>query len=188
MHTSGPSESASTIGRMTTVLDVHVRLREAEDRLRQTENLISAAGVLHEAGISADSPDCQRLFREIVRLPDEGVVARACAPRGGFSPYRRDTQILHRRSTRAARQGRQGQGLTGATRSATPRTSKTRWPTSSARTVGPEDKAHIIKRAREVPRGTDVLPDDSVPVPSGETAVIDVEEFTVKLWRFSTRT
>ena len=56
---------------MATALDVHTRLREAEDRLHLTENLITAAGVLREAGVSPDSPDCQRLFHEIVHLPDE---------------------------------------------------------------------------------------------------------------------
>jgi hypothetical protein len=57
-----------------TALDVHVRLREAEERADFAENLITAAGVLSEAGIHPDHPDCQRLFHEIIRLPGEDAM------------------------------------------------------------------------------------------------------------------
>lgn len=60
---------------MTTTLET--RLREAEARADFAENLITAAGVLSEAGIHPDHPDCQRLFHEIIRLPDEDSMREA---------------------------------------------------------------------------------------------------------------
>ena len=57
---------------MTTSLET--RLREAEARADFAENLITAAGVLSEAGIHPDHPDCQRLFHEIIRLPGEDAM------------------------------------------------------------------------------------------------------------------
>ena len=167
-----------------TTAGLDVRLREAEERAHLAENLISAATVLNEAGIRPDAPECRPLFDEIVRLPDEQSM-RQHLREAASAPSRGKTY------TRAARE------LLADTGEARPDGS---YPIKDAEDVenavadfnrsdgSDEDKAHIIKRAREVPRGTDVLPDDSVPVPSGETAVIDVEEFTVKLWRFSTRT
>jgi hypothetical protein len=80
---------------MTTALDLHVRLREAEDRADFAENLITAAGVLSEAGIHPDHPDCQRLFHEIIRLPGEDAMRERVLPRGGFSPNQRGGQNLH---------------------------------------------------------------------------------------------
>ena len=64
---------------------VETRLREAEARADLVENLITAAGVLSEAGIHPDHPECQRLFHEIVRLPGEDamrerVLREAAAP------------------------------------------------------------------------------------------------------------
>jgi hypothetical protein len=68
---------------------VETRLREAEARADFAENLITAAGVLSEAGIHPDHPDCQRLFHEIIRLPGEDAMRErvlreaASAPTGG---------------------------------------------------------------------------------------------------------
>jgi len=59
----------------TTALEV--RLREAEQRAQEAENLISAAAVLHEAGIPPESPEAHSLFHELVQLPDEQAMRQA---------------------------------------------------------------------------------------------------------------
>ena len=59
----------------TTALEV--RLREAEQRAQEAENLISAAAVLHEAGIPPVSPEAHSLFHELVQLPVEQAMRQA---------------------------------------------------------------------------------------------------------------
>jgi hypothetical protein len=55
---------------------VETRLREAEDRARLAQNVLSAALVLDEAGIAPRSTLAHRLFHECVRLDDEHAMRR----------------------------------------------------------------------------------------------------------------
>ena len=155
---------------MTTALDaqlraaegradiVETRLREAEARADFAENLITAAGVLSEAGIHPDHPDCQRLFHEIIRLPGEDAMRERVLREAASAP----TSEAGKSYTDAARQhlAKEGKAL----------------PDGSYPIVNVSDlknaiqavgraknvsaaKAHIIKRAKALD-ATDALPDD----------------------------
>jgi hypothetical protein len=93
---------------MTTARDVLVRLREAEARADFAENLITAAGVLSEAGIHPDHPDCQRLFHEIIRLPDEDAMREAVLREAASAPTSEAGKSYADASPQAPRDGRQG--------------------------------------------------------------------------------
>ena len=137
---------------------VETRLREAEARADLVENLITAAGVLSEAGIHPDHPDCQRLFHEIIRLPGEDAMRERVLREAASAP----TSEAGKSYTDAARQhlAKEGKAL----------------PDGSYPIVNVADlknaiqaigraknvaaaKAHIIKRAKALD-ATDALPDD----------------------------
>jgi len=141
---------------MTTTLET--RLREAEARADFAENLITAAGVLSEAGIHPDHPDCQRLFHEIIRLPGEDAMRERVIREAASAP----TSETGKSYTDAARKhlATEGKAL----------------PDGSYPIVNVADlknaiqaigraknvaaaKAHIIKRAKALD-ATDALPDD----------------------------
>lgn len=145
---------------METALET--KLREAEGRARVAENLITAAAVLDDAGVPPRSPQAHRLFHEIVRLPDasamrQHVALDAIPLREAVSPPARKTYTAAARKL-LAKEGK-----------ARPDGS---YPIRDARDVeaavddfnrsngSPDDKAHIIKRAKPVPGGTDALPAD----------------------------
>jgi hypothetical protein len=143
---------------MTTALDVHARLREAEARADFAENLITAAGVLSEAGIHPDHPDCQRLFHAIIRLPGEDAMRERVLREAASAP----TSEAGKSYTDAARKhlAKEGKALPDGSypivnvadlKNAIQAIGRAKNPAAA--------KAHIIKRAKALD-ATDALPDD----------------------------
>ena len=141
---------------MTTTLET--RLREAEARADFAENLITAAGVLNEAGIHPDHPDCQRLFQEIIRLPDEDSMRERVLREAASVP----TSEAGKTYTEAAREhlAKEGKALSDGSypivnvadlKNAIQAIGRAKNPAAA--------KAHIIKRAKALD-ATDSLPDD----------------------------
>jgi len=117
---------------MTTAA-LEVRLREAEQRAQEAENVLSAAAVLHEAGISPESAEAHTLFRELVQLPDEQAMRQALreaasAPTEGKS-YTAEARELLAKEGKAC--------PTAATRSRTKATSRTPFARSGAARTQP---------------------------------------------------
>ena len=139
---------------MTTALDLHVRLREAEDRADFAENLITAAGVLSEAGIHPDHPDCQRLFHEIIRLPGEDAMRErvlreaASAPTGNYTDAAREHLA---KEGKALPDGSYPIVNVADLKNAIQAIGRAKNPAAA--------KAHIIKRAKALD-ATDALPED----------------------------
>lgn len=133
---------------------LETNLREAEGRARLAENVLTAASVLNDAGMTGDSPLAHRLFHEMLALPDGQAMRR----------HLRESTVATRPSsyTPAARK------LLAKDRKARPDGS---YPINTAKDVqdavadfnrssgSPEDKAHIIARAKAV-GATDNLPAD----------------------------
>ena len=133
---------------------VETRLREAEARADFAENLITAAGVLSEAGIHPDHPECQRLFHEIIRLPDEDSMREhvlreaASAPTGNYTTAAREHLA---KEGRALPDGSYPIVNVADLKNAIQAIGRAKNPVAA--------KAHIIKRAKALD-ATDALPDD----------------------------
>ena len=138
--------------------ELQVRLREAESRATRAENIITAAAVMDEAGIAPRSARSHRVFHELVQLDGEQAMRQ------------------HLREAQDAPTGEARKRYTPAARELLAKEGKARpdgsYPVRDAADVeqavfdfqgakgSPEDKAWIIKRAKEVPGGTDALPTD----------------------------
>jgi hypothetical protein len=141
---------------MSTVLES--KLREAQSRAHLAENLLTAAGVLDEAGIAADNPQCSRLFHEIVRMDGAGEMRRHVLREAAQTGAPRESSYTPAARKLLAKEGK-----------ARPDGS---YPIRTAEDVedavadfnrssgSPEDKAHIVKQAKAVAGGTDKLPAD----------------------------
>ena len=135
---------------------LELQLREAEQRARIAENLLPAVSVLDEAQVLPGSPEGQRLFHEIVRLPNVQAMR---------------SHVVNSRAVRfresASRYTPEVRGHLAKEGNARPDGS---FPIRNAKDVedsvddfnrsggSPEDRAHIIKVARTVAGGTDKLP------------------------------
>jgi hypothetical protein len=150
---------------MTAVLEA--RLREAEQRAQEAENLISAAGALHEAGIPPDSPEAHSLFHELVQLPDEQAMRQALreaasAPTDGRD-YTTEARELLAKEGKALPDGSYPIKDEGDLRNAIRAIGRAKDPAAA--------KAHIVKRAKALD-ATKLLPDDW----EGSTRESDLEE------------
>jgi hypothetical protein len=158
-----------------TALDVHVRLREAEERADFAENLITAAGVLSEAGIHPDHPDCQRLFHEIIRLPGEDAMRERVLREAASAP----TSEAGKTYTDAARKhlATEGKALPdGSYPIVTVGDLKNAIQAIGRASDPARAKAHIIKRAKALD-ATDALPADW----DGSTKDRDLQESAKRL-------
>jgi hypothetical protein len=161
--------------KVATALDVHARLREAETRAGFAENLITAAGVLSEAGIHPDHPDCQRLFHEIIRLPGEDAMRERVLREAASAT----TSKAGKTYTDAARKhlAREGKALPdGSYPIVTVGDLKNAIQAIGRASDPARAKAHIIKRAKALD-ATDALPADW----DGSTKDEDLQESVKRL-------
>jgi hypothetical protein len=135
---------------------IEVNLREAEARAHLAENLITAATVLNDAGVPGDSPQAHRLFHEIVRLPD-GQSMRSHLEAQGVRPLRESAYTPAARKLLAKQGKARPDGSYPITKAQDVEDAVDDFNRSGG---SPEDKAHIIARAKAVPGGTDKLPAD----------------------------
>jgi hypothetical protein len=150
---------------------LEARLREAEQRAQEAENLISAATVLHEAGIRPESPEAHTLFHELVQLPDERAMRQALREAASAPTEGRDY-------TSAAREllAKEGKALPDGSYPIKDERDLKNAIQAIGRAKDPAAaKAHIVKRAKAL-GATDALPEDW----EGSTRESDLEE-SVKL-------
>jgi hypothetical protein len=151
---------------MTTAA-LEVRLREAERRAQEAENVLSAAAVLHEAGIPPESAEAHTLFHELVQLPDEQAMRQALreaasAPTDGRD-YTTEARELLAKEGKALPDGSYPIKDEGDLRNAIRAIGRAKDPAAA--------KAHIVKRAKALD-ATNLLPEDW----EGSTRESDLEE------------
>ncbi|MGA2164351.1 MAG: hypothetical protein ABSH36_07770 [Solirubrobacteraceae bacterium] len=184
---------------MQATSELEARLRESEARRRALESMIDAAGTLRECGIPAATPESHALFRELVALPDRATMRtalrEALAPGPVASTTTDPLEALGiptipgppparlreaTRYTEAARKVLAKEGKARADGSYPIRNAQdVENAVSDLRRSGgtDEDRAHIVKRAEEVPGGTDRLP----PEWGGSTQAIQESERLAQL-------